>query len=154
MPDWPAVPLFLFLVAVAFARGGATYAIGRGGRGLTDRFSHLLDRSAVRRAEDVVRRFGAPAVTLCFLTVGVQTAVNAAAGTLRMPLRLYLPALFVGALVWATIYVTIGIAVIEAIWGGRSGLLVVAALALLAGVGVLAVGVRRRLLGARNGRKG
>ena len=43
-------------------------------------------RPSVRRAEAVVGRYGAPAVTLCFLTIGVQTAVNAAAGSLRMPL--------------------------------------------------------------------
>jgi membrane protein DedA with SNARE-associated domain len=150
VPDWPAVPLFVFLVAVAFGRGGATYAVGRGGRGLTDRYSRLLDREAVRRAEDVVRRYGAPAVTLCFLTVGVQTAVNAAAGSLRMPLRRYLPALLAGALVWATIYFTIGLAAIEAIWGGRSGLLLAGAVVALVAALLLAGVVRRRLMGGRD----
>ena len=40
-------------------------------------------------------RFGAPLVTLSFLTVGVQTVLNAAAGGLRMPLRRYTPAAIV-----------------------------------------------------------
>jgi membrane protein DedA with SNARE-associated domain len=101
-----------------------------------------LDAAWLRRGEDVVRRFGAPAVTLCFLTVGVQTAVNLAAGTLRMPLRRYLPALLLGALLWAGVYLTVGIAVVEAFWGsGRPWLL----LAVLAAAGLTAVAVRHLL---------
>lgn len=119
MPDWPTVPLFCFLVVLVTLRAGGTYAIGRGVRGLADRRSHLTRRAGVVRAERVVGRYGAAAVVLCFLTVGVQTAVNAAAGSLRMPLRRYLPALFVGSLLWATAYLTVGLAALEAIWGGR-----------------------------------
>lgn len=133
MLDWPAVPLFCFLLLVAFARAGATYVIGRGARSFADRSARLRDRPGVRNAERVVERYGAPAVVLCFLTVGVQTAVNAAAGGLRMPLVRYLPALFVGAAIWATIYLTIGFTVLEALWGGRWWL----PLAVLAGVGVV-----------------
>ena len=117
--DWPAGLAFAFLFAVAFCRGGATYAIARGLRGLAARRSELVERPSVRRAEAVVSRYGAPAVTLCFLTIGVQTAVNAAAGSLRMPLPRYLPALAVGAALWATIYVTIGIAVLRPSGVGR-----------------------------------
>ncbi|MGH3358267.1 MAG: DedA family protein [Nocardioidaceae bacterium] len=119
MPDWPAVPLFCLLFLVACGRAGATYAIGRGVRGLADRRTRVLERPVVQRAERVVGRYGAPAVVLCFLTVGVQTAINAAAGGLRMPLARYLPALFAGALIWATIYLTVGMAVLEAVWGGQ-----------------------------------
>ncbi|MBS44865.1 MAG: hypothetical protein CMH83_17205 [Nocardioides sp.] len=119
MPDWPVVPLWGFLVVVAFARGGATYAVARGLRDVAARRTGLLERPSVRRAEDTVRRFGAPAVTLCFLTVGVQTAVNAAAGSLRMPLVRYLPALALGAVVWATVYLTVGLAVVAAFWSGH-----------------------------------
>jgi membrane protein DedA with SNARE-associated domain len=106
--------------------------------------ARLAERASVQRAEELVRRYGAPAVTLSFLTVGVQTAVNLAAGTLRMPLPRYLPALLLGALVWATIYLTVGLAVLEALVGGRSGLLLLAAV--VAVVVVLAVSglVRRR----------
>ena len=49
-------------------------------------------------------------VTLSFLTVGIQTLVNLAAGVLRMPLRRYLPALIVGAIIWAFLYATVGFA--------------------------------------------
>lgn len=144
MPDWPVVPLYAFLVVVACARGGATYLLGRGARGLAGR-RWRLDASWVRRGEDVVRRFGAPAVTLCFLTVGVQTAVNAGAGTLRMPLRRYLPALLAGALLWAAIYLTVGVAVVEAFWGrGRPWWVLAALLGLAVVVGVVRTALRRR----------
>jgi membrane protein DedA with SNARE-associated domain len=74
----------------------------------------------VARAEGWVRRFGPPAVALGFLTVGVQTAINAAAGMLRMPLRRFLPAVAVGALLWAVLYTTVGLAVVDAWLGDLS----------------------------------
>lgn len=141
MPDWPVLPLYAFLVVVAFCRAGATYAIGRVARGAAGR-RWRLDAAWLRRGEDAVRRFGAPAVTLCFLTVGVQTAVNLAAGTLRMPLRRYLPALLLGALLWAGVYLTVGIAVVETFWGSRRPWLL---LAVLAAAGLTAVAVRHLL---------
>ena len=145
MPDdWPLVPTFLFLFAVACARAGATYALARGLRGAAGRRSMLLDRPSVARAEEAVRRFGAPAVTLSFLTVGVQTAVNAAAGTLRMPLPRYLPALACGALLWATVYLTIGLAAFSALVGGLSGTQALAALGIVAVVVLGTAYARRR----------
>ncbi|WP_432478696.1 DedA family protein [Nocardioides sp. GXQ0305] len=138
MSDLPAVPLFLFLTAVGFLRAGATYALARGVRGLVDRRSELASRPSTRRGEDLIRRYGAPAVVLSFLTVGVQTAVHLAAGSLRMPLRRYLPALLVGALLWATIYTTVGFAFLEAVGGGRVWL----PLAVVLGVVAVVLGVR------------
>jgi len=146
VPDWPIVPLFAFLFALAFLRGSATYAVGRGVRGAADRRTRLAQDPRVRRGEAVVRRYGAPAVALCFLTVGVQTAVIGAAGTLRMPVRRFAPALAVGAAAWATLYVTVGLAVVEAIWGGRTWVLPTA-LAVLALVAATATWLRRRLAG-------
>lgn len=142
VPDWPVLPLFVFLTAVAFGRGGGTYLIARGARGVADRGQRLEGWRAIRRGEQVVRRYGAPAVTLCFLTIGIQTAVNAAAGSLRMPLRRYLPALLLGALVWAAIYLTLGLAVLEAFWGERRVWLL---LLVAAGAAALVLGVRRLL---------
>jgi membrane protein DedA with SNARE-associated domain len=143
--DWPAGLAFAFLFAVAFVRGGATYAIARGLRGLAARRTELVARPSVGRAEVVVSRYGAPAVTLCFLTIGVQTAVNAAAGSLRMPLARYLPALAVGAALWAGVYVTIGIAVLEAFWGGTTGRVLLVAVALLLLAALVGAVVRQRL---------
>jgi hypothetical protein len=45
VPDWPVLPLYLFLVVVALGRGGATYVVGRGARGAVVR--HLLRRNVV-----------------------------------------------------------------------------------------------------------
>ncbi len=146
MPDWPLIPLFAFLFVLACLRGSATYAVGRGVRGAADRRTGVAHDDRVRRGEAIVRQYGAPAVALCFLTVGVQTATILAAGTLRMPLRRFLPALALGATIWATIYVTVGFTVIEAFWGGRTWVLL-AALAVLAALGVAAVRVRRRFAG-------
>jgi membrane protein DedA with SNARE-associated domain len=60
--------------------------------------------------QQLVARWGAPVVTVSFLTVGIQTLVNLAAGVMRMPLRRYLPALTVGAILWAFLYATVGFA--------------------------------------------
>jgi membrane protein DedA with SNARE-associated domain len=60
--------------------------------------------------QQVVARWGAPVVTASFLTVGIQTLVNLAAGAMRMPLRRYIPALTVGAIIWAFLYATVGFA--------------------------------------------
>ena len=58
-------------------------------------------------------------MALSFLTVGVQTALNFAAGVLRMPLWRYEVGVVIGALMWAGIYSTIGFAVFEA-WVSQS----------------------------------
>ena len=91
------------LWAGAFARGTATYWVGRGVRagGSRSRWAAAPRQPRGQRAEGWVRRFGAPAVTLGFLTVGVQTAINASAGMLRMPQRRFLPAVTLGAALWS-----------------------------------------------------
>lgn len=72
------------------------------------------DGPAKRRAEHFMARWGVLAVPLSFLTVGVQSAVNATAGLTRVPLVRYLPAVSVGALLWAVVYATVGLAAIYA----------------------------------------
>lgn len=143
MPEWSVIAIYLGLVAVAMGRGGATYALGRGARGAAER-RWTFDTALVRRGESVVRRFGAPAVSLCFLTIGLQTAVLLAAGTLKMPVARFVPALVLGALLWAGIYSTVGLAAVNVIWGdGRLWI----AVAALAGVGLLVWVVRALLRG-------
>lgn len=115
MMEWvsslPLLPAVGFLYLVILLRAGGTYALGRGARRAADRgrVAAVLDRPRVHRATGVVHRWGAPVVALSFLTVGFQTAVNAAAGLTGMPLRRYLPALAIGGLAWATIYATVGL---------------------------------------------
>lgn len=151
MMDWvqslPLLPAVGFLYLVILLRAGGTYALGRGARRAADRgrVAALLERPRVRGATDLINRWGAPVVALSFLTVGFQTAVNAAAGMTGMPLRRYLPALAIGGLAWAIIYATVGLVVVlgwlELFW--RSPWAAVAVLALVAVIVALLV-LRRR----------
>lgn len=110
--ELPFAVLLLALFVGAMIRANATYWIGRGivAGGRHSRFRRYLDGPSMARAEAFVARWGVLAVPLCFLTVGVQTAVNLSAGATRMPLRRYLPAVCVGAMLWAVLYATIGLA--------------------------------------------
>lgn len=108
--SWPFPAAVAVLFGIAFARGNATYWLARAGRsgaGHT-RVKAMFATAGYQRAERIVRRWGAPAVTLCFLTVGVQTMINLVAGATRMPLRSYLPAVTIGALLWGLLYATFG----------------------------------------------
>ena len=152
---WPAWAAFLLLFAAALARGNAVYWAGRGMRsgGERSRWARHLDRPLVVRAEGWVRRWGPAVVTLGHLTVGVQTAITGAAGALRMPQRRFQPALVAGAAVWALLYTTVGLAVVDALLGRVPWwwLLVAAAVVLAVVVGSRLV--RRRLeLGTGKGR--
>ncbi len=148
---WPVWLAFLVLFLGALVRGTLTYWAGRGLRagGGRSRWAGHLDRPLVLRAEGWVRRFGAPVVSLGFLTVGVQTAINVSAGLLRMPQRRFLPAVTVGALLWATVYTTVGLALVDAVLGRISWGWAIAAVAVVAG---LALG--SRWVGRRGGRAG
>jgi len=136
--DWPFALTYAVFFLGALARGNATYWLGRGARsgGEHTRAARALAHPLVARAETLVARFGAAAVALSFLTVGVQTAVNLAAGVLRMPVVRYEVGAVVGALAWAGIYSTIGFALFQA-WVGGSPI-VWAVVALLAVAVVLA----------------
>lgn len=138
---WPLAVTWAFFFAGAVVRGGVIYWIGRGMRGAGERRRRLAEHPAVVRAETLVRRVGAPVVSLSFLTVGVQSAVNAAAGLLRMPLRRYVPALVVGAVLWATVYTTVGFAVLYAALGRGSWWWW--AVAAVAAVALVVAGTRR-----------
>jgi len=125
------------LFAIVMIRVNVTYWIGRGA---VTGFSHTrlgasLERPKAARAQVLIQRWGPYAVVLSFLTIGLQTAINLAAGVARMPLRRYLPAAIAGSVIWAFLYATIGLAALEA-WlavaatsplGAAIGLVVVAA---------------------------
>lgn len=114
--DAPFGWAYLFLFLLAMARANTTYWIGRGVvSGVShSRFERFLEGPIYLRARRFVARWGILAVPLSFLTVGIQTAVNASAGMSRMPLSRYLPAVVVGCLLWALIYATVGMAVVYA----------------------------------------
>lgn len=135
----PFVWAFSILFVIVMFRSNATYWAGRGvaAGGRKTRLHKYLDSAAVLRAEKVIARWGALAVAVSFLTIGFQTAVNAAAGLGRMPLRRYIPATVVGSIMWACIYATIGLAAFEAAVAAAAGS--PGALAALAGIVVLIV---------------
>lgn len=110
------LPTFGALFAIVMLRANATYWIGRGVAAGSRRWrsSEGGASPAWQRAQRLVHRWGPLAVTFCFLTVGIQTAVNATAGVSRMPLRRYLPAVTLGSILWATIYATVGLAAAQA----------------------------------------
>jgi membrane protein DedA with SNARE-associated domain len=118
MMEWvqslPLIPAVAFLYVVIWLRAGATYLLGRGARSAVNRgrVAAFLASPKVERATAIVNKWGAPVVALSFLTVGFQTAANAAAGLNAMPAKRYLPALAVGGLAWAFIYATVGLVVI------------------------------------------
>jgi membrane protein DedA with SNARE-associated domain len=151
----------LFLIALA--RSHATYWAGRGVvRGA--KTVHSTDkgyqwwRSSIRRLEvwtstraaqrglELVRRWGPFAVTFAFITFGVQTAVFAASGLIRMRYLRFTIATLPGALAWGIIWATVGL---SAVWGAIR--LVATSPWLLAGVvtGAILAGswfFRRRML--------
>lgn len=144
----PLLPAIGLLFVVVMLRANATYWVGRGlvtGAART-RLRRRLTGESRRRAERFTARYGVLAVPLCFLTVGLQTAVNAGAGAARMPLRRYLPAVAAGGLIWAVLYATVGLAALHGALAvpSRSPWALAALLALLVGAGVLLARRRRR----------
>ncbi|WP_240629759.1 DedA family protein [Specibacter cremeus] len=111
------------LFVIVMCRSNATYWLGRGvaAGGRKTRLQRHLDSASVLGAERALARWGAPAVAASFLTIGFQTAMNAAAGLGRMPLRRYVPATVVGSVAWAFIYATIGLAAFDAAIGAAAG---------------------------------
>ncbi|MEV6564704.1 DedA family protein [Streptomyces kronopolitis] len=103
------------LYVIVLLRAGGTFAVGwlasAGAR--RSRFAERISSAKFRRAERAIQRWGAPVVAVSFLTVGFQTAANFLAGSMRMPLPRYLPALFVGGAGWALIYATVGLGAVE-----------------------------------------
>ncbi|MFI8369451.1 DedA family protein [Streptomyces sp. NPDC085466] len=105
------------LYVIVLLRAGGTFAVGwlAGAGARRSRFAERISSAKFQRVESAIQRWGAPVVAVSFLTVGFQTAANFLAGTMRMPLSRYLPALFVGGAAWALIYATVGIGALAAL---------------------------------------
>ncbi|MEU6878954.1 VTT domain-containing protein [Streptomyces sp. NPDC046712] len=140
------------LYVIVLLRAGGTFAVGwlAGAGARRSRFAERISSAKFRRAERAIQRWGAPVVAVSFLTVGFQTAANFLAGSMRMPLPRYLPALFLGGAAWALIYATAGLGVLEVLgrlFAERTALGVAAvAVLLLAVCGVVAYRRRRAAL--------
>ncbi|HEY0185846.1 MAG TPA: VTT domain-containing protein [Cellulomonas sp.] len=73
------------------------------------RLHRLLSTRTARRGLRLVHRWGPAAVTLAYLTVGLQTAVFAGAGLLRMPYLRFTIASVPGSIAWAFVWGTVGL---------------------------------------------
>ncbi|MEA5455416.1 VTT domain-containing protein [Sinomonas sp. JGH33] len=103
------------LFAIVFLRTNGTYWLGRAlaaGYGRTS-LAARWNPAKLDGARRLIDRWGPVAILLTFVTVGLQTAVNLAAGAGRMSLRYYIPATAVGSLVWALLYATVGLAAVD-----------------------------------------
>lgn len=137
---WPWAWAWLALFGIVLLRAGSTFAIGR-----------LIAAGAARGREPSPRladatarvdRWGPPAVTFSFLTIGAQTVINLAAGLCRMTVPRYLLGLVPGAALWATIWTTIGAGVVGAVTAGGTSAVVVLLVAAVLLVTVLWVASR------------
>ncbi|WP_134324641.1 DedA family protein [Cumulibacter soli] len=143
--DVPVTIIFVVLWSIAMLRGQATYWIARwateataDGTALPDsfraRFAAWLQRPLLVRARRMLEGWGSPLIALCYLTVGLQTAVLASAGVLRMHWLRFTLAQVVGALGWAGFYTFVGASAWKAVLGGVSGttwLLILAVIAVV-----------------------
>jgi membrane protein DedA with SNARE-associated domain len=140
LPFWQA---FLAVFVIVMARSNATYWAGRGAVASWRRYRGAHG-DLTTRAEALLRRLGPFAVTLSYLTVGIQTAVHLTAGVMRMPVRLYLPAAVVGSAAWAALYATVGLAVVQAWLAAEAGSWWGLAVVVLVVAGAVAWSVARR----------
>lgn len=159
MPAWihegPFALVYAFLLVVVFVRAQSTYWVGRAvaAGALRSRWERYVGGPRVRRATDVIDRWGLAVIPLSFLTIGFQTAVNAGAGLLRIRWFRYTLAMLPGCAVWAAIYAVGGLATFEAgvTLAARSPAALVAfvlAMALLVAAVTLRMRQRRRAVDA------
>ncbi|GIG19920.1 hypothetical protein Cch01nite_06440 [Cellulomonas chitinilytica] len=153
----------IVLFAIVMARSHATYWAGRAvvrgaqqvhdsdsgpgwWRSTIERLERWTSTRAAQRGLDLVRRWGAVAVTLAYLTIGLQTAIFASAGLVKMRYLRFSLASIPGAIIWAVVWATVGFG---AFWGALA-LFAASPWALLAVVVVLILVVvwvvRSRLL--------
>ena len=138
----PYPGVFLFFWCLAMMRSHTMYWIGRGITAWTarSRWVSLLESPVYARAQAWSARWGVLAVPVSFLTVGIQSVIQLSAGVARMPLRRYVAATAAGAIAWAAVYTTIGMAILTAWLTGPTGRLI--CLLILTAL-VLVVAIRR-----------
>ena len=122
MKEWfDALPIevaLAFMWGVGIVRTSIVYGLGAltaEGGARFDRIRKAMDSPLYRKARRLINRWGVIAVPLCFLTVGLQTAVIITTGFTKMPLRRWVPAMLLGTFIWACVYTTIGFAILAAL---------------------------------------
>lgn len=151
--DAPFPIIVAVLFVIVMLRSNATYWAGRlaANGAQRTRVAAWMESAGYRRAVERINRWGAPAVSVSFLTIGVQTLVNLAAGATRMPLIRYVPATIVGSIAWALLYGTIGFVGFEALallWQHSPVAAITAGVLLLAALGWFVVRQLRRVQAA------
>lgn len=124
-PDFIAnnLPLaFAFFFTVVFFRAQGTYWLGRAAalgalfgkdsNGILGAVGRWFNGPVPRKGVQILDRWGLVIIPLCFLTVGIQTAVNAAAGLVNMRWVKYTLLMIPGCVAWALLY-ALGVA---ALW--------------------------------------
>jgi membrane protein DedA with SNARE-associated domain len=120
------------LFVIAMARGQGTYWIARAVTEQALRRTHpvagwrasvhqWLQGEGTARGREAIERWGLVMIPVCYLTVGFQTLVLAAAGMLRIGWPVFTLAQVPGALAWALIYSTIGFAMWQASLAAAAG---------------------------------
>lgn len=137
--------LFVFLFVVVLLRAQATYWLARGAasgavlatgrQGFLGTMARWFDGPIPRKGAAMLDKWGIIVIPLCFLTVGIQTAINAGAGLVRMRWSTYTIAMIPGCVLWALLYglgtLAVFAAAIRAVAGspwGWAGLTLIATL--------------------------
>ncbi len=145
VPFWV---ILVFAFAIVFCRAQGTYWLGRGLRVGTvrSRWARYVETDGAQRALRTLNRWGLPAVTISFLTIGIQTVINLMAGYTRMPFVRYLVAMVPGCAAWAIIWTTIGAAAFNTalLVAARSPIGLAVLAAAVTGVGAWVIVRRRR----------
>ena len=144
--------VFLTLTLLVASRSNLVYGIGRYGRrvtisgrepsgGFRRRAWQWANAKRTQRAMDNIKKRGWIVISLAYLTIGIQTVVNVAAGVVGLSWPKYNLAAFPGWLAWALIYSTVGFAVwnaaVAAAAGSPAGIAVFCVLALAAAAGCI-----------------
>ena len=119
-PFWGA---WIFMYVLGTLRGQGTYWIGRGASSAAThvgseeehdskwaQIKAWINSDRTKTGRTLVHKIGVVAVPLSYLTVGLQTAVLAAAGLVRIQWWKFTVAQIPGAIAWATIYSGVGLA--------------------------------------------
>lgn len=151
--------VFLTLTLLVASRSNIVYGIGRYGRKVTisgDEPSRGFRRRAwkwanaarTQQAMDSIKKRGWVVISLAYLTIGIQTIVNIAAGVVGLSWPKYNLAAFPGWLAWALIYSTIGFAVwnaaMAAAAGSPLGIAIICTLVLAVAIGCILARRRKK----------
>lgn len=116
IPDWAqsGPPLIAFLFVVVFSRAQGTYWLGRsvpaglirsGKRtGPLGKMAAWFQGPTPKKGAALLEQKGILLIPLCFLTVGLQTAILAGAGLTQMRWKRFTLAAIPGCVAWAFLY--------------------------------------------------